>query len=175
MQHHEEAESQSMRLIESLYTELEYKEITRNLCSRIGTHYSNDLHSEIVLKIIENGDDLKEIKSLKYYFFAWGYRTVRSYQMGKKYGYNMNRPDVPKAIIPEHINDDEYNHIFDLVDAALEPSETDTWSDDYKKKLFKMYLKVGNYRELSRITNIPMRSISTTLKEFKFELKEKIK
>ena len=175
MKHHEEAESQSMRLIESLYTEREYKEITKNLCHRIGTHYSNDLHSEIILKIIENGDDLTEIKSLKYYFFAWGYRTVRSYQMGKKYGYNTNRPDMPISIVPDKVSDDEYNHIFDLVDAALEPSEADTWSDDYKKKLFKMYLKVGNYRDLSRITNIPMRSISTTLKEFKFELKEKIK
>ena len=175
MQHHEEAESQSMRIIESLYTESEYKEITKNLCNRIGTHYSNDLHSEIVLKIIENGDDLKEIKSLKYYFFAWGYRTVRSYQMGKKYGYNTNRPDMPISIVPDKVCDDEYNVIFDLVDKALEPSDADTWNDDYKKKLFKMYLKVGNYRELSRITNIPLRSISTTLKEFKFELKEKIK
>ena len=94
--------------------------------------------------------------------------------MAKKYGYNINRLDIPKSIIPDNINEDEYNWIFDYVDKALEPSDSDSWSDDYKKKLFKMYLKVGNYRELSKVTNIPMRSIATTLKEFKEELKVKI-
>ena len=164
----------NQKLLEHLYTSKEFKEITNNLCVKIGTHYSEDLHSEIVLKIIENGDDLNEIKSLKYYFFAWGYRTIKGYTMAKKYGYNINRLDIPKSIIPDNINDDEYNWIFDYVDKALEPSDSDSWSDDYKKKLFKMYLKVGNYRELSKVTNIPMRSIATTLKEFKEELKVKI-
>ena len=164
----------NQKLLEHLYSSKEFKEITSNLCFKIGTHYSEDLHSEIVLKIIENGDDLNEIKSLKYYFFAWGYRIVKGYTMAKKYGYNINRLDIPKSIIPDNINEDEYNWIYDYVDKALEPSDSDSWSDDYKKKLFKMYLKVGNYRELSKVTNIPMRSIATTLKEFKEELKVKI-
>ena len=53
----------NQKLLEHLYTSKEFKEITNNLCVKIGTHYSEDLHSEIVLKIIENGDDLNEIKS----------------------------------------------------------------------------------------------------------------
>lgn len=175
MPHHAEEGSQSMQIIERLYIENEFKEITKSLCNRIGQHYSKDLHSEIVLKIMENGDDLSEIKSLKYYFFAWGYRIVKGYSMAKKYGYNINRPDICVVTMPEKVIDDEYNAIFDLVDAQLEPCESDTWSMDYKKKLFKMYLKVGNYRDLSKITKIPMRSISSTLKEFKVELKERIK
>jgi DNA-directed RNA polymerase specialized sigma24 family protein len=165
---------ENQKLLEILYCSKEFKEITNNLCVKIGTHYSQDLHSEIILKIIENGDDLTEIKSLKYYFFAWGYRVVKGYTMSKKYGYNLNRLDVPKEIVPESINEDEYNAIFDYVDKALEPCENDSWSDDYKKKLFKMYLKVGNYRDLAKVTNIPLRSISTTLKEFKEELKIKV-
>lgn len=164
------------KIIIELYTENKYINLTKNICSKYGYHYYEDLHSEIVIAIIEKGDDLSEIKNLFYYFFAFAYRIINDYGISKKYGYNYNRIDNTYSY--EHVYSTPiYNYEMlpsDKLYELLEPSKNDTFRDDYKKKLFKIYLEVGNYRGVAKSTKIPLRNVCETLQEFKKELLKQI-
>lgn len=165
------------KIIIQLYTESKYKNLTRNICSKYGQEYVDDLHSEIVAKIIEKGDDLNEIKDLFHYFFAFAYRIINDYRISKMYGYNYNRLDSNYLKDDNYINYVDYNYELlpsDKLYLLLEPNKNDTFRDDYKKKLFKIYLEVGNYRDLSKSLKIPISNIRETLKKFKKELLKKI-
>ncbi len=165
------------KIIIQLYTESKYKKLTKNICSKYGYQYAEDLHSEVVIKIIEKGDNLLEIKDLFHYFFAFAYRTINEYKISKKYGYNFNRVDS-NNLSTENIGSlaaFSYELLpSDLLYTLLEPSRNDTFRDDYKKKLFKIYLEVGNYRGVAKQTKIPLSNVRETLQEFKKELLKQI-
>ncbi len=128
------------KIIIQLYTESKYKKLTKNICSKYGYQYAEDLHSEVVIKIIEKGDNLLEIKDLFHYFFAFAYRTINEYKISKKYGYNFNRVDS-NNLSTENIGSlaaFSYELLpSDLLYTLLEPSRNDTFRDDYKKEFLK--------------------------------------
>jgi len=164
-------------IITQLYTENKYKTLTRNICSRYGREYAEDLHSEIIIRIIERGDDLTEVKDLFHYFFAFAHRTINEYKISKKYGYNFNRVDASNLSNENISSLTTFNYELlpsDKLYELLEPSKDDTFRDDYKKKLFKIYLEVGNYRGVAKSTKIPLRNVCETLQEFKKELLKQI-
>lgn len=135
------------------------------------------------MRIIDSGDDLTAIRNLQYYFAGFATRTIKySYGIAKKYGFNQNRIDMPVSSLKEELRfnatDSTITPVYELkreekIDQAIAPSDGDTWEVDYKKKLFKVYLKIGNYRGVSKATKIPMREIQHTLKSFREELKSK--
>ena len=83
-------------IITKLYAEKKYRNLTKSICTKYGREYAEDLHTEIVIRIIEKGDDLANINDLFHYFFAFAHRTINEYKISKKYGYNFNRIDGGK-------------------------------------------------------------------------------
>lgn len=166
------------KIIASLYNKKEFKQLTKNICYRYGNDLAEDLHTEVVIRIIEKGDNLEDVKDLYHYFFAFAHRTINEYKTAKKYGYNFNRIDGGK--FNEFTATATVNFKYELLPSdklysLLEPNEKDTFRDDYKKKLFKIYLEEGNYRAVAKSTKIPLRNVAETLQEFKNELLKKIK
>ncbi len=165
-------------IITKLYAEKKYRNLTKSICTKYGREYAEDLHTEIVIRIIEKGDDLANINDLFHYFFAFAHRTINEYKISKKYGYNFNRIDGGK--FNEFTATATVTFKYELLPSdklyvLLEPHEKDTFRDDYKKKLFKIYLEEGNYRAVAKSTKIPLRNVAETLQEFKNELLKKIK
>jgi DNA-directed RNA polymerase specialized sigma24 family protein len=165
-------------IITKLYAEKKYRNLTKSICTKYGREYADDLHTEIVIRIIEKGDDLANINDLFHYFFAFAHRTINEYKISKKYGYNFNRIDGGK--FNEFTATATVTFKYELLPSdklyvLLEPHEKDTFRDDYKKKLFKIYLEEGNYRAVAKSTKIPLRNVAETLQEFKNELLKKIK
>lgn len=166
------------KIVSLLYNKKELRQLTKNICSKYGYDFADDLHCEIVIRIIEKGDDLDEVKDLYHYFFAFAHRTINEYKISKKYGYNFNRIDG--ADFTEYSSTGSDSFQYELLPSEqlynlLQPSEKDTFRDDYKKKLFKIYLEEGNYRAVAKSTKIPLRNVAETLQEFKNELLKKIK
>lgn len=163
-------------ILAKLYTESKYKQLTKNICSRYGREYADDLHTEVILRIIEKGDDLNEVHDLFHYFFAYAHRTINEYKTSKKYGYNYNRIDSTYSYENVYsVSTYTYELLpSDKLYQLLEPDTKDTFRDDYKKKLFKIYLEEGNYRAVAKSTKIPLRNVAETLQEFKKELLKKI-
>jgi DNA-directed RNA polymerase specialized sigma24 family protein len=164
-------------ILTQLYTESKYKNLTRNICSKYGREYADDLHTEIIIRIIERGDNLSEVRDLFHYFFAFAHRTINEYKISKKYGYNFNRVDASNLSNENISSLTTFNYELlpsDKLYELLEPKEKDTFRDDYKKKLFKIYLEVGNYRAVAKETKIPLRNVCETLQEFKKELLKQI-
>ena len=171
------------KIIAELYLDHRYKRITRNVCKDIGYHYTDDMHSEIVLRIIEEGDDLTEIRNLFYYFHAYAVKWIRyNYTLAKVYGFNHNRLDRPYEFIEEldysegeESEEDKLSDKFiDNKEYLLADKEEDTWRDKYEKELFKLYLKHGSYREVQKAVNIPFRSVADALKSFKEKIKKQL-
>jgi hypothetical protein len=125
---------------------------------------------------MEKGDNLTEVNDLFHYFFAFAHRTINEYKTSKKYGYNYNRIDSTYSYENVYsVSTYTYELLpSDKLYQLLEPKESDTFRDDYKKKLFKIYLEVGNYRGVAKETKIPLRNVCDTLTEFKKELLKKI-
>lgn len=168
----------NQQIITELYCNKKYRNLTKSICKKFAKNYFEDLHTEIVLKIIEKNDDLNNINNLYYYFFAFAHRIINDYGISKKYGYNFNRIDGAKY--NEYTATVSVNFKYELLPSEklytlLEPHEKDTFRDDYKKKLFKIYLEEGNYRAVAKSTKIPLRNVAETLQEFKNELLKKIK
>ena len=166
------------QIITQLYTNPIYRQLVSNICSKYGRHYAEDLHSEIVLSIIEHGDDLTEIRDLFHYFFAFAHRRINNYSVQKKYGYNYNRPDCVE--FKDYTVTAPVDVVYELkkserLEQALEPHINDSMRDDYRKKLFKIYLEQGNYRKVAQVTKISFRSVAKTLQEYRNELILKIK
>ena len=164
-------------IVSRLYADNKFRNLTKSICTKYGKDYAEDLHSEIVIRIIEKGDDLTQINDLFHYFFAFAHRTINEYKTAKKYGYNFNRIDGGK--FNQFTASATVNFKYELLPSdklylLLEPSEKDTFRDDYKKKLFKIYLEEGNYRAVAKSTKIPLRNVSETLQEFKRELLKQI-
>lgn len=164
------------KVVTYLYTDKKLRALTRNISLRYGAEYAEDLHCEVVLRIIDSGDDLDQISDLYHYFFAYAHRTINEYKISKKYGYNYNRIDgqAYSDKIGTRINYEYKLQPSDQLEELLKPSDSDTFRDDYKKKLFKIYLEEGNYRAVAKSTKIPLRNVAKTLMEFKNELLKKI-
>tara|TARA_R110000868_G_C10598460_1_gene740260 strand:- start:23 stop:505 length:483 start_codon:yes stop_codon:yes gene_type:complete len=160
-----------------MYLDKELRTITKRLMPDNFKDLHEDLHSEIILTIQNVGDDLTTIENIKYYFFAFAYRVIRGQENGRKYGYNIKRPDCVKFDGNVHYTTDQEYEVKkeEQLEDLLKPDLSDTWQTDYKKKLFKIYLQEKSYRNVAKVTKIPLRSIATTLQGYKYELIEKIK
>jgi DNA-directed RNA polymerase specialized sigma24 family protein len=179
-------------IIIQLYTDARFKRITRNACSECGYHFTEDMHSEVVLTIIENGDDLNEINNLFYYFHAFAIRVIKyNYATSKKYGYNKNRLDGISLEAQNESYDIETDSIvYDVMEEVdektttdkfierkeelLSDSANDNWRDKYERELFKLYIEHGSYREVQKAVGIPFRSVADALKSFKEKIKKKL-
>lgn len=164
-------------IITKLYTEKKYKAISKNVCRKNAQQHWEDIHSEAIMAIHKRGDDLTKIDNITAYFFSFVYLTAKSYTVSKLYGYNYNRPDsvrFSEATSTAHVNPTYELRPSEKLEQLLEPEQSDTWREHYKKSLFKIYIEQGSIRSVAEVTQIPLRTVFVTLNNYKKELLKKI-
>lgn len=140
----------------------------RSLALRLTGDKADDLIQEVALVLCEKTDD--ELERISEYFNFWAVRTMM----------NMAAPRAKMAKYEERMA----SQYFEVADSPYDPTEDEMvrkannelnrmhW---YRKKMFEEYIKVGSMRELSRQTEIPLNTISGTIREVREELKQCLK
>ena len=158
--------------LQDIFTDRNFLNITEAILKMhgIGTHYARDIRSETALVIaekIELGNiNLDDIQNPSRFYFGYCRLVILNRDIQKRYGFN----NVEYIENLHNVNNPYEKSKYDKADEFLEPSESDTWSDDYKKKLFKIYLETPSYRKISKRYKIPVQSIMEKVNEVKFDL-----
>lgn len=148
-----------------------------DMCKKICPDNYDDLWQEVLLIILEyNSEKLIAIHSEgKLKFFVCKIMMNQNFSstspFHKKYR-------AKESFYKSDIAQDPYDYEEDiLLDKALtEISLYGTENDNnwYRAELFKLYLKEGSIRALSKKTSIPVMSIHRSLNEFKADIKKRI-
>jgi len=151
----------------------EYRNVSRKICN--DHPLADDLHSEIILLIIEKKYDLNVNTNLKKFFATLAWLTWHSNKFNKKYFTNF----LPL----ENVLDEDGNELEqisslqeekDVNYTNIESMVNDEYKDDfdyYEKNLLKMYVNLGDCRSVSKQTNIPYRTVANDIKQIKDKLK----
>lgn len=144
-----------------------YKAIAKGV-SRNNSLYL-DLHSEVIILILEKKYDLSEIRNMDSFFATLTWLTWNSNKFRKKYFTN----NIPI----------EFEEEFDLIDENIEVtfnSIIDAVGDDYnnkfdyyQKNLLRLYVQLGDCRKIANQTGIPYRTVANDIKHIKDKLKVK--
>lgn len=156
------------------YTELyqSVKNITK------GNELADDLYQECILVLLEYKDkdkiqQLVDSNQLKYFFISIAIRQYISttspfHTKYRKHQQNTSDKDVYQ--LP--IEDDQYDHDIDtLINYINKEKETQSW---YTKKMLELKFEHNmSYREISKMTQIPLTSCYNTINTFRNKVKEK--
>ena len=151
------------------------EEITKNpdylgICKKFtnGNEIYQDLYQEFILELLE----LKPQKIEKIY--ADGYlkwycvRMLSNMFHSKTSRFAVKFKDIPKMLYEFEGYNFEKDIFINEVNYIL---ENEYW---YDRELLLLYIKVGSYRKLSKLTNIPMQSIFESVTSLKKRINEKI-
>lgn len=143
-----------------------------------GNELSDDLFSECILILLEYKDankinELANSGQLKYFFISIAIRQYISttspfFTKYRKHQQNTSDKDVYQ--LP--IEDEQYDHDIDtLINYINKEKETQSW---YTKKMLELKFEHNmSYREISKMTQIPLTSCYNTINTFRNKVKEK--
>ena len=137
-----------------------------------------DLHSEVVMFIIEKNIDLS-LFNIKYLFIGLAHKIWRSNKFKKAYDVNYVRwgKKANVELTGYEQESEQYNFerdkLIQWIEAEFFEYKSDTLIDWYYKRLMKEYHKVGSERKLAEKTGIPKTTIHKDLEFYKKYLKEK--
>lgn len=165
--------------VQDILQDKEYMKMTEIILStfNIGKHYAKDIMQDTITDILnsvhEGKLNLADIKNPYSFYFISCRNSAMNYRKSKAYGYNYNKIECTAPIDLNNYWEEstvtEFDNFVSQTETKLEESPN-TWRDDYKRKLFKIYLKEGSYRKVKAVTKIPLKEIAATIQEFKVEL-----
>ena len=112
--------------------------------------------------------DLNNKKQLKYFLVKIISNSIFSNRSGFLTQHK-NSKELLIDIIPDIIDNDDNYH--DMIDKCIDESSKIYW---YNQELLQLYSIHGTYREVSRITNIPVKSVHNAVKKAKEQIKQNI-
>ena len=152
------------------------KQAAKNITK--GSELTDDLLQECVLILLEYKDQNKiqqliDNNQLKYFFVSIVIRQYVSttspfYTKHRKQAANRSETDVYQM----PVQDEEYDHDIDtLINYINKEKDGEAW---YTKKMIELKFEQGlSYREISKMTNIPVTSCFNTINTFRKKVKNK--
>lgn len=139
--------------------------------------YADDLAHELIIIIaMKDTNEMARLYhsgQLPYYVARTAKNIYNSNNSAfqKLYRHNETNTEIDAN---ENISEIEYDYFIDFICEKL-LAEMDNWAKDngfpYAKKLFLMFVELGNKKEIERRTKIPYRSICATIYECQLKLK----
>ena len=143
-----------------------------------GHQLTDDLYQECLLVLLEykDQDKLQQLidnNQLKYFFLSIVLRQYISTTSPFHTKYRKQQQNTSdKDVYQLPIEDEAYDHDIDtLIGYINNEKETQSW---YTKKMLELKFEKGmSYREISKMTQIPLTSCYNTINTFRNKVKEK--
>lgn len=147
----------------------EYRNVSKKICNN--HPLADDLHSEIILLILEKKYELDSNTNLKKFFATLAWLTWHSNKFKKKYFTDfdsLEKYDIERIDVEIDIHKDvNYNNITSMVNYDYKND-----FELYEKNLLRIYVELGDCKAVSRQTNIPYRTVANDIKTIKDNLKK---
>lgn len=153
--------------------------MTKRICK--GSSQSEDVAHYVISDFLENPKSLALIRSGDAMSYLSGaiwrsfnsstspYHTIYR-EKGRVHSLHESFDHGESDYLYDHERDDVVEHIEGIL-LDMEHESLESW---YQATIFKMYLKVGNYSEISRRTQIPRTSVSAANTECTRKIREEL-
>jgi len=149
------------QIIEALYRDKQFKKVCQNIAP---PSLCEDLFHETIMVFLEM-DEAKVLNASKEGYLKWLFIRIASNSFNSKtspfyhkYHHNDDRYDLSEAKIKEVTNINEgfeskFKQLIESIESEIQ------CLDFYEKELLKLYIKFGNYRDVSREVGIKYESV----------------
>ena len=168
-------------IIEALYLDRQFKKVCQNIAP---PSLSDDLFHETIVVFLEM-DEEKVIKASQEGYLKWLFIRIASNSYNSKtspfyhkYHHNDNKNDIQGANTFKHIetfkvesNSKEFEIKYKTLTETIEKEIEHL--DFYERELLKLYIKFGNYRDVSREVGIKYESVRHAIRLAIEKIKQK--
>lgn len=162
-------------IIEALYLDRQFKKVCQNIAP---PSLSDDLFHETIVVFLEMDED-KVIKASQEGYLKWLFIRIASNSYNSKtspfyhkYHHNDDRHDISEAKIKDadFISqgfESKFKQLIETIESEIE------CLDFYERELLKLYIKFGNYRDVSREVGIKYESVRHAIRLAIEKIKQK--